>query len=137
VHGAIEPPVDCHAVEPRDRLANLGLFAAAAAVWLLVGFVVTTIDPHLEPGTAFLGAGMIGLALGLTAAPLFWLAAFARNRRLAYRGDWLRAGRRGGWVAILGAVFVALRLQGAFQLPIALFVLVMVVIAETTLSADR
>jgi hypothetical protein len=40
-------------------------------------------------------------------------------------------------VAIVTAVFVALRLQGAFQLPIALFVVTMVVIAEATLSMER
>ena len=56
---------------------------------------------------------------------------------MAYRGDWLRAIRRGAWVAVVVAVFVALRLQGAFQLPIALFVLTMVLIAETTLSVER
>ena len=69
--------------------------------------------------------------------PLFWLATFARHHRVAYRGDWLRALRRGAWVAVVAAVFVALRLQGAFQLPIALFVLTMVLIAETTLSVER
>jgi hypothetical protein len=84
-----------------------------------------------------LGAGLIGLAVGFTALPLFWLAGFARHHRVAYRGDWLRAIRRGAWVAVVVGVFVALRLQGAFQLPIALFVLTMVLIAETTLSVER
>ena len=135
--GVAVPPLDCQRVEPRDRLANLGIFAAAAAAWLLVGILVTTIDPRLEPSVALGGAALMGLALGLTATPLFWLAVFARNGRLAYRGDWLRAARRGGWVAIVAAVFVALRLQGAFQVPIALFVLVMVLIAESTLSVER
>jgi len=77
---------------------------------------------------------MIGLAVGLTALPLFWLGAFALHHRMALRGDWVRAIRRALWVGVTVAVFVALRLQGAFQLPIVLFVLTMVVIAEMTLS---
>jgi hypothetical protein len=124
-------------VEARDRLTNLGLFAAAALVWLLVGLVVTTRDPRTDPGAGFIGAGLIGLALGLTSIPLFWLFVFGRHRRIAYRGDWLRALRRGAWVTVVAAVLVVLRLQGAFQLPIALFILTMVLIAEATLSAER
>ena len=125
------------AMELRDRLANLAGFAAAAVAWLLVAVVVTTRDPRLDPDAGLLGAGLIGLAVGLTAAPLFWLAGFARHHRVAYRGDWLRALRRGAWVAVVVAVFVALRLQGAFQLPIALFIITMVFIAEMTLSTER
>ncbi|MHB8460796.1 MAG: hypothetical protein ACYDAK_08330 [Candidatus Limnocylindrales bacterium] len=124
-------------MESRDRLGNLAVFAAAAAVWVLVGIVVTTRDPRVDPATGFVGAVLIGAAIGLTTIPLFWLAVFGRHRRIAYRGDWLRASRRGGWVAIVVALFVALRLQGALQLPIALFVLTMVTLAEGWLSADR
>ena len=36
-------------MESRDRLTNLGLFAAAVVVWILVGLVVTTHDPIQEP----------------------------------------------------------------------------------------
>jgi hypothetical protein len=121
----------------RDRLINLALFAAAAVVWLLVGLVVTTRDPRVDPGAGFVGAALIGLALGLTTAPLFWLIAFARQRRIAYRGDWIRAIRRGGWVAIVVAVLVVLRLQDLFQVPIALFILAVVALAEGLLSAQR
>ena len=125
------------AMEVRDRLSNVGVFALALVAWALAAVIVTTRDPRLDPGAGIVGAALIGLALGLTAVPLFWLAIFARHRRVAYRGDWLRASRRGAWVAIVAAVFIALRLQGAFQLPIALFVLTMVFIAETTLSVGR
>ena len=124
-------------MELRDRLGNLAGFAAAVGAWALVAVVVTTRDPRIDPDAGLLGAGLIGLALGLTATPLFWLGAFAWHRRVAYRGSWIRAVRRGAWVAVVAAVFVALRLQGAFQLPIALFVLTMVLIAETTLSVER
>lgn len=124
-------------METRDRLANLGCFAAAAVAWVLLGIVVTTRDPITDPTAGPVGAVLMGLAVGLTTVPLFWLAVYGRNRRIAFRGDWPRAARRGGWVAIVVAVFVVLRLQGALQLPIALFVVTMVVIAEATLSAER
>jgi hypothetical protein len=124
-------------MESRDRLANLGIFGAAALVWALVGLVITTRDPRLDPGAGFVGALLIGLAMGLTTIPLFWLIVFGRHRRIAYRGDWTRAVRRGAWVGLLVAVLVLLRLQGVLVLPIALFMLALVVVAEATLSAER
>jgi hypothetical protein len=124
-------------MEARDRLVNLAIFGAAGLVWVLVGLVITSRDPRQDPGAGFVGAVLIGLAIGLTTIPLFWLAVFGRHRRLAYRGDWLRAVRRGSWVAVVVALLVVLRLQGALQLPIALFVLALVAVAEATLSAER
>ena len=124
-------------MEARDRLANLGFFAAAGIVWVLVALVVTTRDPRIDPGAGYVGALLIGLALGLMMVPLFWLAIFGRHRRIAYRGDWTRAIRRGGWVAVVAAIFVILRLQQVFQAPIALFILLMVVVAEAILSVER
>jgi cobalamin synthase len=124
-------------VEARDRVANLGIFGAAALIWILVALVVTTRDPRIDSGAGFVGAALIGLAIGLTSIPLFWLAVFARHRRIAYRGDWTRAVRRGAWVAVVVAVLVVLRLQSLFQLPIALFILAMVLVAEVTLSVER
>jgi len=124
-------------MEARDRRANLGLFAASGVAWIFVGIVVLTLDPRVDPANGFIGAAVIGLALGLTTAPLFWLAAFSRQGRIAYRGDWLRALRRAAWVAVLVAVFVVLRVQGIFSLPIAAFLIAIAVLAETTLSNQR
>ncbi|MBP1704640.1 MAG: hypothetical protein H6Q36_379 [Chloroflexi bacterium] len=124
-------------VEARDRLGNLAIFAAAAVSWVLVGIVVTTRDPRVDPVAGLVGAGLMGLAIGLTTVPLFWLAVFARHRRIAYRGDWVRAGRRGLWVGLVVAFLVALRVQGAFSLPIAAFVIVLVAFLELTLSVER
>jgi len=124
-------------MDARDRLANLGIFGAAAVVWVLVGLVVTTRDPVTEPLSGFIGAALIGLAIGLTAMPIFWLVVFGRHRRIAYRGDWTRAARRGGWIGLLVAIFIVLRLQGALELPIALFLLALAAVAEATLSAER
>jgi hypothetical protein len=123
-------------MEVRDRLANLAILAAAIATWALVWIVVTTRDPRLDPGAGFIGALVIGLASGLSTVPLFWLAVFARHRRIAYRGSWFRAIRRGGWVALVIALFIGLRLQEALQLPIALFIVTMVTVAEAWLSTE-
>jgi hypothetical protein len=133
----LDEPVDWLVMEARDRLTNLAFFAAAGIVWILVGLVVTTRDPRIDPTAGSIGAVLMGLALGLSSVPLFWLTVFGRHRRIAYRGDWTRAIRRGGWVAIVAAVFVILRLQQVFQPPIALFILALVVLAETTLTVER
>ena len=129
--------LDSLVMEPRDRLANLAVFGAAAVVWILVGLVVTSRDPRVDSGAGFLGAGLIGIAVGLTTIPLFWLSVFARHRRIAYRGDWMRAVRRGAWVTVVVAVLVVLRLQNLFQPQVALFILAMVFVAEATLSVER
>jgi len=129
--------LDSLVMEARDRLTNLGLFAAAAVAWVLVAIVLTTRDPRIDTGAGYVGALLIGLAMGLTTIPIFWLTVFGRHRRIAYRGDWLRAVRRGAWVAIVVAIFVVLRLLGAFQPPIALFILALVTVAEATLSVER
>jgi hypothetical protein len=124
-------------MESRDRLVNLAIFAAAGVVWLLVALIVTTRDPIADPVAGFIGASLIGLAVGLTTTPLAWLLVFGRHRRIAYQGDWTRAARRGGWVGLIVAIFIVLRLQGALELPIALFILALASVAEATLSAER
>jgi len=129
--------LDSLVMERRDRLANLGFFAAAVVVWILVGLVVTTRDPIADPGAGFIGALLIGLAIALTLVPVVWLTVFSRHRMIAFRGDWLRAIRRSAWVGIVIAVLIVLRLQGLLELPIALFMMALAVVAEATLSAER
>jgi hypothetical protein len=124
-------------MDVRDRTANLAIFAAAAVVWLLVGLVLTTRDPVTDPGAGVVGAVLIGLAVALTLIPLMWLTVFGRHRQIAYRGDWARAIRRASWVGVVVTVLVVLRLQGLLELPIALFMIALAVVAEATLSADR
>jgi hypothetical protein len=129
--------LDSMVMDVRDRTTNLGFFAAAAVVWILVGLVVTTRDPLVDRSAGFLGALLMGLAVTLTLTPLVWLTVFGRHRQIAYRGDWLRAIRRSAWAGIVVAVLVVLRLQGLLELPIALFMIALVLVAEATLSADR
>lgn len=129
--------IDSFVMEARDRLTNLGFFAAAAVAWLLVALVFTSRDPRIDPGAGFIGALTVGLAFGFTMVPVFWLTVFGRHGRIAYRGDWLRAIRRGGWVFLVVAVFIVLRLVGSFHPAIALFILALVTVAEATLSVER
>ena len=137
VAGPARAPLDSLGMESRDRLINIATLLAAGAAWVGVLVIVTTQDPRASGQAAFVGSIVIGLAVGLTAVPLLWLAVFGRHARIAYRGDWIRAFRRGGWVTFAIALFVLLRLENAFSLPIALFVLVIVGVAEATLSVDR
>jgi hypothetical protein len=129
--------LDSLVMESRDRLANLGFFAAAGVVWVLVGLVLTTRDPVVDPTAGFIGAGLIGLAVALTIVPLIWLTIFGRHRQIAYQGDWLRAVRRSAWVGIIVAVVIVLRIQDLLELPIALFLIALATVAEATLSAER
>lgn len=124
-------------MEARDRVTNLALLAAAGIVWFLVGLVLTTRDPTADPLARYIGSLLIGLAFGLTTVPLFWLVVFGRHRRIAYRGDWVRAARRGGWVGLLATVLVLLRVEQVLEWPIALFLVALVFVAETTLSVER
>jgi hypothetical protein len=103
----------------------------------MVFMLVTTTYPRENPTNGLVGAGLIGFACGVTAVPLFWLAVFGRHRRIAFRGDWARAIRRGAWVALAVAFLIALRIQGVLSLPIVVFVVALVVLAEITLSVER
>ena len=124
-------------MEARDRIANLALLGGALVAWILVAWLVTSRDPYADPLAGYAGALLIGLAVGLTATPLAWLVVFARHRRIAYAGDWVRAGRRGAWIGLFVTVLVILRLVDAFQLPIVVFLAAIFVVAEVTLSAER
>ena len=119
----------------RDRRLSLVLFAAAVAAWIMVGVVGLNVDPLATPGGSYIGAAALGIAAALTSAPLLWLGWFAKQRRIAYRGDWQRALRRGAWVGILVGVFVLMRLSGIFQPEIGLFLVALALVAEVTLSS--
>jgi len=122
-------------MEARDRRLSLALFGAAALAWVVVGAIALLVDPFSSPTAGFGGAAALGLAIGLNVMPLLWLAVFARHGRIAYRGDWLRAIRRGAWIGVLVAVFVVMRLNGIFQPQIGLFFLALALVAEITLTA--
>ena len=120
-----------------DRLTNGFFIVAAIAAWFAVAQVLTTTYTRDNSTTGLVGAGLIGLACGLTSVPVFWLVWFAHHRRIALPGDWGRALRRGAWVGGVTAALVALRVQAVLSLPIAVFVVVLVLVAEITLSMER
>ena len=118
-----------------QRRIAIVMLGAAVIAWLVVLVVGLNLDPLADRNAGVVGAAALGAAMGLTAAPLFWLVSFARHRRIAYRGDWLRAARRGAWVGVLIAVFVIMRINGDFQPQIGLFFVVLAIVAEVTLTA--
>lgn len=122
------------AMQPRDRRFALVLLGIGAVAWLGVGIVFLNVDPLADTRAGFLGGGALGVATAASTAPLLWLLAFARQRRIAYRGDWTRAIRRGAWIGLLVAVFVVMRVNGVFQPQIGLFFVALAVVAEVTLS---
>jgi hypothetical protein len=124
-------------MSPGDRRVSLGLVALAAVAWLGVAWVLQNVDPRAGSDAGYLGAAVIGAAAGLTAAPLFWLVSFALRRRIAYRGAWSRALRRGAWIGVLAGVFVVMRLEGMFQLPIGLFLVALALVTEVALTNQR
>ena len=122
-------------MEAQDRRLSLALFAAAGVAWVVVGAIGFLVDPFSSATAGFLGAAALGAAIAVNVMPLFWLAGFARHRRIAYRGDWLKAIRRGGWIGVIVAVFVVMRLNGVFQPQIGLFLIALALVAEVTLTA--
>jgi hypothetical protein len=72
--------------------------------------------------------GSISAALLVT--PFAFLAEILMRRRIVYRGAWGRAARRGLLVGGLVAALAALRLGGALSVPVVLFLLVVVALAE-------
>jgi hypothetical protein len=119
----------------RNRRVALTLLGVAAVGWLIVAAIAVGVNPLTDPGMGIVGALALGFAAAVTAAPIFWLGGYARQRRIAYRGDWQRAIRRGAWVGVLIAIFVVMRLSDIFQVPIALFLIALAVVAEVTLTA--
>jgi hypothetical protein len=121
-------------MQPRDRRIAIAILGTAAVAWVAVALVLLNVDPTADTGGGFLGGGALGVAVAATFAPLLWLLAFARQKRIAYRGDWTRAIRRGAWLGLLVAVFVVMRINGVFQPQIGLFFAALALVAEVTLS---
>ncbi len=99
--------------------------------------MLTTIDPSTDSSVVVAGAVLIGVAVALTVAPVLWIAGFARKRRIAYRGDWVRASRRACLCGLVVALLIILRAQGALSTPMAIFVVAMPVLVEVTLTVRR
>ena len=120
----------------RDRYAAFVLLALAAVAWTALALIVSTVYPDPVEVRLFV-AGAIGVAIGLTATPMAWLAAFGRRGRATRSGDWVRAIRRGSLSGALGALLAALQVTGTTSLPIVVFAIVLVVVVELILSYRR
>lgn len=118
----------------RDRLLNVSFFLAAIGAWLAVAWLLTSLSPREDPRIQAAGALTMGVAVTLTLLPLFWLASFARRRRIAYRGDWSRAARRAFLSGGVVTALVLLRVLDAFSLPLAAFVVAMAILVELILN---
>lgn len=117
-----------------DRLLNLSLFAGAIVTWVALAYVLLNFYPTGSAAALLAGALLLGAAISLTAAPLFWIGSFVRRNRIAYRGSWWRAGRRATLCGLVAALFVLMRGQDVFSIPLAVFVVAMAVLVELTLS---
>jgi hypothetical protein len=99
--------------------------------------VLTTIDPRGDSSVIVAGAVLIGVAVALTLAPLLWIAGFVRTRHIAFKGDWIRAGRRAALCGLVVTLLIVLRAQDALSMPMAIFVIAMPVLVEVSLSVRR
>jgi hypothetical protein len=125
-------------VSGRSRfvVAALALLAVVAAMALVV--FAAAACPTDTPARPCPGAwnnrlvviGLAATAIGLLVTPFAFLAEFAGRRRIAYRGAWGRAARRGVLAAALVGALAGLRLAGALSVPGALFLLTLGAIAE-------
>jgi hypothetical protein len=97
-------------------------------------YVVLNYYPSESAPGLLAGAALLGTAIALSVTPVLWLTSFVMSRRIAYRGTWWRAGRRAALVGLIATMFVLMRGQGSFSVPLALFVVAMAVLVEVTLS---
>jgi hypothetical protein len=125
-------------VTASDRLIVVALVVGAALCGAALVAFASISCPASLPGQACPGASLnrvivvaLGaVAAGLLVAPFAFLAEFVLRRSIAYRGAWGRAGRRGLLIAAVVVSLAALRLGGAFSIPVAIFVVLLAAIVE-------
>jgi hypothetical protein len=120
----------------RAAVAALVLLALLCGV-VLIAFAGNSC-PSDAPATPCRNAGanrtavvfLAATSVGLAVVPFALLAEFAVRRRIVFRGAWGRATRRGLLAAAAVAAMAGLRLGGALSIPVALFVISLVVATE-------
>ena len=117
-------------------VVGLGL-TAVLVVLLLVVFAAnacpsqTQNDPCPQAGLNRLVVVVLAaLAVALTITPFAFLAEFVVRRRIAYRGAWGRAARRGGLGGAVVATLAGLRIGGALTLPVVILVVLLAGLVE-------
>jgi len=113
------------------------LLSGILATLLLVAFasancpVETELQPCPQaPRNLVIVVGLAAVASGLLVTPFAFLAEFLARRRIVYRGAWGRAARRGALVGLALAALAGLRLGGAFNVPIAIFTVILASVTE-------
>lgn len=127
----MSPAATLRAVSGRDRSITLVLLAAAAAAWSVVAFVLVSISPVGDAGAQLLGALSLGAAVWLTIWPLLWWASRGRPDSL------VAAGRRSALAGLVVSILVVLRILGAVELPVVLFLVIGAVLVEVAFSLRR
>jgi hypothetical protein len=120
----------------RAAVAALVLLALLCGV-ILVAFAGNSCSTDAPP-TPCPNAGvnrivvvvLAAATVGLAVVPFALLAEFGVRRRILFRGGWGRATRRGLLAAGAVAAMAGLRLGGALSVPVALFVISLVVATE-------
>jgi hypothetical protein len=129
-------------VTSRQRLIVAAVAGAAiVALVALVAFAAIAC-PGPAPGQPCPEAGrnrvvvvaLAALSVGLLVTPFAFLAEFAARRRIVYRGAWVRAVRRGVLAAALLAALAGLRLAGAVTVPVAVFGVLLAILADRLLA---
>lgn len=120
----------------RLAVATLVLTAVLAAVVMLAfaaGACPSELPGQPCPDEGFNRGAVLalaGIAVGLGVTPFAFLAEYAVRRRIAFRGAWARAARRGILAAAVLASIGGLRLGGALSAPAALFVISLAIVVE-------
>jgi hypothetical protein len=82
--------------------------------------------------------GLASVTLATLMTPFAFLAEFVARRRIVYRGAWWRAARRGALAGVVLAALGGLRLGGTLTVPVAIFTVILAVLAERFLAVrDR
>ena len=121
----------------RDRTSGLLLLLLAVCAWGAVAWLLINRSPVGQPSIQLAGSLAIGTAVGISVWPLFWLAGYARQRTIAYRGDWSKAARRALIVGLTVGVLVMLRGQAMLSVPLAAFVITLAVLVEAAFNVKR
>jgi hypothetical protein len=133
-------------VSGRQRVVVAGMVLLGILGMMVVIVVASSLCPTQTvlqqcPDAARNRAVVLGLAsltLAILMTPFAFLGEFVARRRIVYRGAWWRAARRGALAGIVLAALGGLRLGGALTVPVAIFTVVLAVLAERFLAVrDR